>query len=117
VAPNPISLLFRFRDDFFITDEQIERLRPLEQSWAVEMDSPWTPISEELVKLETKDYTTEVQSRVVDVMLQAMRLNFRYGDRIREILAPVQYELIPPKLAMMLEEKNLPLYERMFRSR
>jgi hypothetical protein len=115
---NPVSFLTgMLKDDLFITDEQLTQLRAIEPEWTREQNVLWTPLSEELVKLEPKDYTPEVQERVIDMYLQAARISIKYGAKIREILSPVQYEMIPSKLLMSMEEKGLPMLEQMYRSR
>ena len=36
---------------------------------------------------------------------------------IHSIFGPAQYELLPSKLLISLEERNLPILERMYRNR
>ena len=87
--------LLALSDTLLLTPQQVDSLRTLELAWRRQVDSVMTPLTTELAALPDAYDGAAMLARVRAARGAAWRITHEYVPRMRAVLSPVQYGILP----------------------
>ena len=88
--------LMQLSDTLLLTPTQIDSLRTFELAWRGQLDSVFTPLSSYLAELPASYDGVAALAKVRTARADAWRLTHGWVPRMKAVLTPVQYGILPP---------------------